>query len=130
MVWLDIDLEPNSWDTELNDSSLDSQGQDHCHTHYVELLALMPLMTFYFAYLTLNVIKKRQSLCASENAAKGKTMIIDLNASLTNIICDIDGKMYIIENWIGVKLEYFYSTTEVQTFFSLFKGEGWVVVND
>lgn len=57
-------------------------------------------------------------------------MIIDLNASLANIICDIDGKMYIIENWIGVKLEYFYSTTEVQTFFSLFKGEGWVVVND
>lgn len=57
-------------------------------------------------------------------------MIIDLNASLANIICDIDGKMYIIENWIGVKLEYFYSTTEVQKFFSLFKGEGWVVVND
>lgn len=52
-------------------------------------------------------------MCVLENVVKGKIMIIDLNVFLINIICDIDGKMYIIENWIGVKFEYFYSIIEV-----------------
>lgn len=69
-------------------------------------------------------------MCVLENVVKGKIMIIDLNVFLINIICDIDGKMYIIENWIGVKFEYFYSIIEVYMFFFFFKGEGWVVVND
>lgn len=58
-------------------------------------------------------------MCVLENVVKGKIMIIDLNVFLINIICDIDGKMYIIENWIGVKFEYFYS----------FIGGLWLMIN-